>query len=64
VLRRDDGTFEVEVSILESHPATVRLFATQQDAEAWIADHRARVKTQTSGQGVSTYRSFADRQNR
>jgi hypothetical protein len=43
----DDGTFRVEVSIPDSHPTKVSPFATQEDAEAWIANHRRRIHEQT-----------------
>jgi hypothetical protein len=43
----DDGSFAVEVSIPESLPATVSTFATEADAEAWIADHRRRIQSET-----------------
>jgi hypothetical protein len=42
----DDGSFAVEVRIPDSHPAKVSPFASEADAEAWIADHRQRVETQ------------------
>src|SRR5437763_1948162 len=38
-----DGSFAVEVRIPDSHPAKVSPFASEADAEAWIADHRQRV---------------------
>lgn len=46
VVARDDGTFEVEVSIPDTSPTRVRPFATSTDAEKWIEDHRRRVQTQ------------------
>ena len=48
ILRCDEGSFEVEVTIPESYPTTVRPFATEGDAEAWIANHRNRVLAQAS----------------
>ena len=47
VIPFDDGAFGVEVSIPDSHPTRVSMFATEADAEAWIADHRRRVQSQT-----------------
>jgi hypothetical protein len=41
-----DGSFAIEVSIPDSHPTRVSSFATEADAEAWIADHRRRIETQ------------------
>jgi hypothetical protein len=46
VIPTDDGAFAVEVSIPETHPATVSPFATEADAEAWITEHRCRVQSQ------------------
>jgi len=46
VITAGDGSFAVEVTIPDSNPTTVRPFATEADAEAWIADHRRRVETQ------------------
>jgi hypothetical protein len=43
----DDAAFAVEVSIPDTNPTTVSPFATESDAEAWIADHRRRVEAQT-----------------
>jgi hypothetical protein len=47
VIALDDGSFGVEVSIPDSHPTRVSKFATESDAEAWIAEHQRRVQTQT-----------------
>jgi hypothetical protein len=47
VMPLDDGSFGVEVRIPDSQPTTVRPFASERDAEAWIADHRRRVQAQT-----------------
>lgn len=44
VIPTDDGAFAVEVSIPETHPATVSPFATEADAEAWTTEHRRRVQ--------------------
>ena len=47
-----DGSFAVEVMIPDSHPAKVSPFTTEADAEAWIAEHRRRVETQSqAGRG-------------
>jgi hypothetical protein len=47
VIPFDNGAFGVEVSIPDSHPTRVSKFETEADAEAWIADHRSRVQSQT-----------------
>jgi len=47
VIRFDDGAFGVEVSIPDRHPTTVSMFKTEADAEAWIAEHRRQVESQT-----------------
>ena len=41
-----DGTFAVEVSIPETYPTKVSPFATEADAEAWIAEHQGRVQSE------------------
>ena len=46
VVTLDDGSFGVEVSIPENYPTTVKPFATEADAEAWIAEHRERVRSE------------------
>ena len=46
VIPFDNGSFAVGVSIAESHPATVSAFATEADAETWIAEHRRRVQSE------------------
>ncbi len=46
VIPLDDGSFGVEVRIPDSHPTTVKPFATEADGEAWIAEHQRRVQTQ------------------
>jgi hypothetical protein len=46
-----DGSFVVEVRIPDSHPIRVGPFATQRDAEEWIADHQRRVEAQRSKTG-------------
>ena len=47
VIPFDNGAFGVEVSIPDSHPTRVSMFNTEADAEAWIAEHRRRVESQT-----------------
>ena len=47
VVRIDDTSFAVEVSIPDTHPTRVSAFATESAAEEWIANHRRRVETQT-----------------
>jgi predicted metal-dependent hydrolase len=47
VIAGDEGSFEVEVSIPDSHPTRVRPFAAAADAEKWIEEHRRRVQAQT-----------------
>ena len=62
VIPLDDGSFGVEVTIPESSPTTVSRFATEADAEAWIAEHRRRVQAQTqSGRWFTRPRSARDR---
>ena len=46
VIPLDDGSFGIEVSIPDSHPTMVTPFASEADAEAWIADHQRRVEEQ------------------
>ena len=43
----DNGSFGVEVTIPDSLPTRVSLFKTKAAAEAWIAEHRRRVQSQT-----------------
>jgi hypothetical protein len=47
VILLENGSFVVEVSIPDSHPTTVSVFKTEADAEAWIAEHRRRVQSQS-----------------
>jgi hypothetical protein len=47
VIPFENGSFGVEVSIPDSHPTRVSMFKTEADAEAWIAEHRRQVETQT-----------------
>jgi hypothetical protein len=44
VIPFNDGSFGVELSIPENYPTTVSKFATEVDAEAWIAEHQRRVQ--------------------
>lgn len=48
VIPFDNGSFGVEVTIPDSHPTRVSMLKTEADAEAWIAEHRRRVQSQTS----------------
>jgi hypothetical protein len=47
VIPFENGSFCVEVSIPDSHPTRVSMFKTEADAEAWIAEHRRQVESQT-----------------
>ena len=47
VIPFDNGSFGVEVSIPDSNPTRVSMFKTEADAEAWIAEHRRQVESQT-----------------
>ena len=47
VIPFDNGSFGVEVTIPYSLPTRVSLFKTKADAEAWIAEHRRRVQSET-----------------
>jgi hypothetical protein len=47
VVQIDDESFGVEVWIPDSHPTKVSTFRTEADAEAWIAEHQHRVRSQT-----------------
>lgn len=44
------GYFGVEVVIPETHPTTVSKFATEAEAEEWIARHKSRVQAEVSAQ--------------
>jgi len=46
VIPFNNGAFAVEVSIPETYPATVSPFATEADAEVWIAEQRRRVQSE------------------
>jgi hypothetical protein len=43
VLLQTDKTYAVEVTIPETLPTTIKSFATEADAEAWIANHKRQV---------------------
>ena len=47
VIPFENGSFGVEVSIPDSHPTRVSMFKTEAEAEAWIAEHRRQVESQT-----------------
>jgi len=47
VLSLDDGSFGVEISVPGAYPATVTKFTREADAEAWIAQHQARIQAET-----------------
>lgn len=48
VIRANDQTFGVEVTIPETHPTTVTSFPTLSAAEAWISAHKQRVADRIS----------------
>jgi len=56
ILSEEDGSFAIEVTIPDTHPTKITPFATQSDAERWIADHRRRVEAQPYS-GRSWHRS-------
>jgi hypothetical protein len=39
------GAFGVEVVIAGTYPTTVSVFATEADAEAWIANHKSEIES-------------------
>jgi hypothetical protein len=51
VLPRDDGSFDIEVTIPDTHPTRISPFKTERDAEAWIADHQRRVQEHATSGG-------------
>jgi hypothetical protein len=51
LIAREDGAFEIEVSIPNLSPTTVADFATQADAERWIEQHKASVNAGSPLQG-------------
>jgi hypothetical protein len=48
VIPLKDGTFGVEVVIPETYPTKVSPFATETEAEAWIARHKSQVESGAS----------------
>ena len=48
-----DGAFGVEVVIPETYPTTVTPFATEAEAEAWIARHKGQVESSHPANGVA-----------
>ncbi|MGO8920563.1 MAG: hypothetical protein ACLQJR_32110 [Stellaceae bacterium] len=44
VVPRVGNTFGVEISIPDTHPTTVTSFASEADAETWIANHKRRAE--------------------
>lgn len=47
VIRFDNGSFGIEISIPDTYPTRVSRFKTKAAAEAWIAEHRRRVQSET-----------------
>jgi hypothetical protein len=43
-----EGGFGVEMTMVGSYPATIKSFASEQDADAWIARKREQVQTEVS----------------
>jgi hypothetical protein len=56
VIALDGGYFGVEVAIPETYPTTVSRFATEAEAEAWIARHKSRVQSEAVTQGQRWFR--------
>jgi len=46
VFRDKDQTYGVTIATPETSPARITPFASRKEAEAWIADHKARVAQQ------------------
>ena len=62
VIALDDGSYGVEVSIPDSSPTVVTPFASEKDAEAWIAGHQRRVRSQAeSGYWLRAQRGRSQR---
>ncbi len=57
VLPQNDMTYGVEVVVPGAYPAVVTSFATVQNAETWITDHKRRV-------AENTFYKFAGRRTR
>ena len=53
VIPFDEGSFAIEVHIPDSYPTKISPFATEADAEAWIADHQRRIEAQMQPGGWS-----------
>jgi hypothetical protein len=47
VIPFDEGSFAIEITIPDCYPTKVSKFKTEADAEAWIAEHRRRVQSET-----------------
>ena len=45
VLAQEDATYAVEVTVPEAFPAMVRSFATADDAEVWISEHKRKAES-------------------
>ena len=62
VIALENGSFGVEVSIPDSSPTIVTPFASEEAAEAWIATHRGRVRSQAeSGYWLRAQRGRSQR---
>ena len=59
VISLPDGSFGVEVTIPETYPTKVSGFTEKAAAEAWIAEHKNHVATNSGA-----YRSFGKRLSR
>lgn len=62
IVTLDDASFGVEVTIPDSNPTTVSRFASEAEAETWIANHRRRVESEADSghwfrrQGAAAHR--------
>jgi hypothetical protein len=45
VVPQMDGAFGVEVAIADTSPTVVTSFATEEEAEAWIVEHRRQIES-------------------
>ena len=45
IVPQKDMAYGVEVSVPDSSPAMVTSFATEQEAEAWIVEHKRRAES-------------------
>ena len=43
IFLQDDKSYGIEVTIQDSFPTTVKSFATEADAENWIANYQTRM---------------------